>query len=102
MNRILASAFAFASTAVILGATASGNAYAQPVLIKAPTAKPAPEPFENNFAGIEIAKPVLAVDSGSATAGTPLVIKAPAVMGNAGHPAPEPFENNFPESERAK
>lgn len=117
MNRILPSAFAFASTvaAVIsLGATASGSPYAQPLLaqhsgsayfgpfgepplvikdtsVMGSAAMPTVEPVEGNP---EIIKTTFGQP--------PLVIKDTAVMGGAAMPTVEPFESNFPETKPAQ
>jgi hypothetical protein len=109
VNRILASAFAFASTvtAVIsIGATASGNACAQPLGMQASTVNPTVEASESNSPEIKTAKPLLTQHSGSAYYGPfgepPLVMKDTAVMGGAAMPAAEPSESNLPEIKTAK
>lgn len=111
MNRILASAFAFASTVAVIsiGATASCNAYAQRLRIEASEASavnPTVEPVESNLPEIKTAKPQPTQNSGSAYFGSfgepPLVIKDTAVMGSAPMPTVEPFESNFPEIKPAE
>jgi hypothetical protein len=71
VNRILASAFASTGAAVIsIGATASGNAYAQPLHIQDSAVNPTVEPVDSNLPEIKTAKPLPTQDSGSAYFGS--------------------------------